>query len=203
MMVFTVQVNGTERIDYQRYIDADILPDRVLVERELESAFGEVSRQLARTLHEEDVMMAPVLLQADVSFSVRADLDESLEAALQAEKPDLFPTLVTQYALRQGLPSFSTLYNRAGISRQLFSRMCAFGSSSIPKRENILRIAFALRATPEEAERLLNAKGYAFRDHDRTDIILRYCLSRRIHDPRQVDALLDDHGCPTLFSDPG
>jgi len=204
MLVIKAMLDGVGKIDYQRYIDADLLPNKETIQHELISSFDLVSRKMAqkmRMLGLTDLRRQQVLVNGHIDYELHNDMDETLEHSLKAEKPDIFPTLIATFNQKNGNERYSTIYGRVDMSRQLFSQLCSFNSNAIPKRENILRLAFALRTTPEEAELLLNAKGYMFRETYRTDIILHYCLEHHIYNPQEVDSLLREHGCETLFSE--
>lgn len=87
------------------------------------------------------------------------------------------------------------IYKRAGVPRQIYHKIASDETAAVAKRTAI-RFAFALRLSFADAERLLNAAGYALSDSIAEDVILKACLCANppVHDFADVDALLYDYG---------
>ena len=61
---------------------------------------------------------------------------------------------------------YSEIYKKAGISKSTFSKI---SSGTVPKRENVLRLALVLHLNMAEAKRLLHAGGYEFKVANKFD----------------------------------
>jgi len=126
---------------------------------------------------------------------------DPLAAMLAELRPSAFPGMITQLVGKAGFRTYTELCDRAGISTQLFYQLMDHRSEAVPKRENVFRLAFALKASLEEVERLMASKGLAFRTNVRSDVIVRHCFETGVHNPMKVDRLLYRYDCPTLFSE--
>lgn len=87
-------------------------------------------------------------------------------------------------------------YKRANMDRKLFSKMR--NPNYKPSRNTVLAAIIGLRLSVEEAEQLMAAAGYGWNKGDRTDIIVRYFINKRIFDIDRVNMSLYDHGEKTL-----
>lgn len=87
------------------------------------------------------------------------------------------------------------IYKRAGVPRQIYHKIATDETAAVAKRTAI-RFAFALRLTFDDAERLLNAAGYALSDSIAEDVILKECLCANppVYDFTDVDSLLREYG---------
>lgn len=81
------------------------------------------------------------------------------------------------------------VYHRANVDRKLFSKI-RNSPQYHPKKETALAFAVALELSPEEADALLAAAGYAMSRADRRDLIVRYYLSRREYDIHRINLKL-------------
>jgi hypothetical protein len=218
----TAYLDGGRLIDYPHYIDTDTLPDRAAVRRELDEAFALEDERLDEL---PDIMLDVVgkppeappgtpmpAFRSRIQSSRKPDSDfareslrptrrDPLAEVLGALRPNPFPALITTLVERNRIRTYAELCEIAGISKQLFHQLMDHRSEAIPKRENVFRLAFALKAPVEDVDRLLEAKGLAFRKSARSDVIVRHCFASGIFDPMKVDRLLFENGCSTLFSE--
>ena len=93
----------------------------------------------------------------------------------------------------------STVYKRANLSRQLFSKILC-STNYNPKKKTVLAFAVGLRLNEPETAELLQSAGYAFSDSSKQDWIVRYCLEHKIYNINQVNALLFEYGQDQLGS---
>jgi O-acetyl-ADP-ribose deacetylase len=204
MMHFTIEVEGVHRIDYQKYINVDVVPYEGYIEEEMQSVLQLLSGRLAdelRGLRRRDRGGDPdsVLLNADMHVEVRPGYGDSLEHEVRKAGPSEFPTRVSLLMAHRKIHSYARVYSAVGLSKQTFSNLMSFDSYQGADRDNILRVVFAVQPNLEEAEALLRAKGYAFRPTVKEDIVLRHCLVHRIFDPDTVNELLEKYDCKPLF----
>lgn len=83
----------------------------------------------------------------------------------------------------------SIAYKRAGVSRQVYSRIVSRDVSPVDKR-TVLLFCIGLQLDGLESERLLKSAGYAFSDTVVEDCVFRYCIDNQIRNLRDVDELL-------------
>ena len=79
-------------------------------------------------------------------------------------------------------------YKRAGVSRQVYSRIVSFDDSAVDKQTAML-FCIGLQLTMSEAELLLKSAGYAFSDTIPTDMVFSYCIKQKIWNLKDIDAL--------------
>ena len=81
-----------------------------------------------------------------------------------------------------------TAYKRAGVSRQVYSRIVSFNDSAVDKQTAML-FCIGLQLTMSEAELLLKSAGYAFSDTIPTDMLFSFCIKQKIWNLKDVNAL--------------
>lgn len=84
----------------------------------------------------------------------------------------------------------SDIYKRAGIDRRHFSKIRSNPHYKIGKNTAIA-LALALELTKEEMDELLNAAGYSLSDSDTFDLIIRFCIEKKIYDMHNVNEALN------------
>ncbi|MCL1967325.1 MAG: hypothetical protein FWF67_05535 [Fibromonadales bacterium] len=83
---------------------------------------------------------------------------------------------------------WSEIYKKAGLSKQVASNIY---NGKLPAKEALIKIAFAIEATLQEAEDLLKHAGYFLGDYVKRDIIFRHCFEHRITNISKVNILLE------------
>ena len=86
----------------------------------------------------------------------------------------------------------SSLYNKANISRQLYSSIISNKSS--PSLNVCLKLVFAMHLNNHECKYLLKKAGYTLSSSNEYALIIRYCIENKIHDLYEVNKLLESHG---------
>ena len=80
-------------------------------------------------------------------------------------------------------------YKRAGVSRQVYSRIVSDDASSVDK-ETALQFCIGLQLDMPDAELLLKAAGYAFSGTQEVDRAFAWCIENRVWNIRDVDTIL-------------
>ena len=93
---------------------------------------------------------------------------------------------------KYGFDNPADLYNKANISRQLWSSIIS--GKSNPSLNVCLKIAFALKATNHECKYLLKKAGYTLASSNKFALIIRYAIENKIYDINDVNALLKNNG---------
>lgn len=144
------------------------------------------------------------VLEKDESYAPRRLRRERLERArsLENTSPDAshclenlmeglgesFTTRLLRFIAERGLKD-STVYKRANLSRQHFSKIQC-NADYCPKKKTVLAFAIGLRLNEAETEELLKSAGYAFSDGSKRDWVVRYCLQHQIYNINQVNLIL-------------
>ena len=89
--------------------------------------------------------------------------------------------------------SYPQVYNRANMSKKLFSKI-KLNPDSTPKKKNIIALAIALRLDMEQTEELLMKAGYALSNSSMADVIVSYFIEKRIYDVFEINEALFEYG---------
>ncbi len=91
-----------------------------------------------------------------------------------------------------GFENASDLYNKANISRQLWSSIIS--EKSNPSLNVCLKLAFAMHVTNHECKYLLKKAGYTLASSNKYSLIIRYAIENEIYDIYKVNELLEQNG---------
>lgn len=93
---------------------------------------------------------------------------------------------------KYGYKNPADLYNKANISRQLFSSIIS--EKSHPSLNVCLKLAFALHVDNHECKYLLKKAGYTLASSNTFSLIIRYAIENKIYDIDKVNNLLEENG---------
>ncbi|RFU68562.1 hypothetical protein [Bacillus sp. V59.32b] len=82
------------------------------------------------------------------------------------------------------------IYNKVGIDRKLFSKIRT-NPNYRPGKNTIIALALALELNIEEADTLLSSAGYSLSDSDTYDLVIQFCLEKKIYTIHDVNQALD------------
>jgi len=104
---------------------------------------------------------------------------------------------LSQKGYRNDFPMF---YNKIYMDRRLFSKLISESYKTQPTKKTVLKIIIGLELTITEAEKMLSSAGYCFNSHDRSEMILKYCIEHEKYSPQEIDRHLLLFGENTLFT---
>ncbi len=93
---------------------------------------------------------------------------------------------------KYGFANAADLYNKANVSRQLYSSIVSGNSN--PSLNVCLKLVFALRADNHECKYLLKKAGYTLASSNEYALIIRYAIENKIYDIYKVNELLEANG---------
>ena len=120
-----------------------------------------------------------------VSDSLR---DISLEEFIRDNKKPSFREILFEFIDRTG-ESDASIYKKAWIDRKHFSKIRSYGGYR-PKKNTVMALAFALELNEEDATELLNAAGYSLSESEKFDLVMKFCLERKIYRIEDVNEAL-------------
>lgn len=90
-----------------------------------------------------------------------------------------------------------TVYKKANVTRKVFSSIrCR--TDYKPSKKTAVAFAVALKLPLPEMLSLLACAGIAFSPSDKFDLIITYCVQKRIYDIIEINAVLFQYGQPLL-----
>lgn len=122
---------------------------------------------------------------------------ESLEEFIKKhqttkEKTSSFVEYLYTLMNKYGFENASDLYNKANISRQLWSSIIS--EKSNPSLNVCLKLALAMKVTNHECKYLLKKAGYTLASSNKFALIIRYAIENKIFDVYKVNELLEQNG---------
>jgi hypothetical protein len=89
------------------------------------------------------------------------------------------------------------VYKKAGIDRKLFSKIRS-NPDYHPRKNTIIALALALELTKKETEKLLSSAGYSLSESDTSDLIIQFCIEKKIYNLQFVNEALDNYNLKPL-----
>ncbi|MDF2855374.1 MAG: hypothetical protein K0Q87_1225 [Neobacillus sp.] len=111
-------------------------------------------------------------------------------------KPSFNQTLFS-YIDKTGV-SDSDIYKKAGIDRRHFSKIRSNSDYRISKNTAIA-LAIALELSEYETDNLLESAGYSLSDSETFDLVVKFCLDKKIYNRHDVNQALIYFSLKPLF----
>lgn len=108
------------------------------------------------------------------------------------EKTSSFVEYLYQLMNKYGIDNPSDIYNKANISRQLWSSIIS--EKSHPSLNVCIKIALTMKINNRECKYLLKKAGYTLASSNKYALIIRYAIENKIYDINEVNKLLEDNG---------
>lgn len=112
-----------------------------------------------------------------------------LENFIKTNRKPIFRDVLFRFIDEKGAID-SAIYKKALIDRRHFSKIRSNPDYRIG-RNTAIALAFALELDEEETDELLSAAGYSLSGSDTFDLIIQFCLERKIYDIDDVNQALD------------
>ena len=135
------------------------------------------------------------LLAADVSYSPELSLGGSLEDILEREA-ETFQEMLFRIIDRKGLKD-PDVYKKANIDRKLFSKIRS-SRDYAPSKRTVLALAVALELNLDETLDLLRRAGFALSPSSNFDLIVGYCIDKKIYNIFDINTYLFKYDQPLL-----
>ena len=108
------------------------------------------------------------------------------------EKASSFVEYLYSLMNKYGFDNAGDLYNKANISRQLWSSIIS--GKSNPSLNVCLKVALSMHVTNHECKYLLKKAGYTLSSSNKYALIIRYAIENQIYDIYDVNKLLEENG---------
>ena len=107
-----------------------------------------------------------------------------------------FSTLLMELIDARGMSDVE-VYKRAGMSRQLFSKIRS-SHDYRPAKKTVLALAVALKLSLEETAHLLERAGFALSHSSKADVIVEYFIVNEVYDVMAINEVLYRYDQPLL-----
>ncbi|WP_284037341.1 hypothetical protein [Neobacillus sp. 114] len=82
------------------------------------------------------------------------------------------------------------IYKKAGLDRRHFSKIRS-NPEYRPRKNTVVALALALELNKKETDKLLSSAGYSLSDSDTFDLVIQFCLEKKIYNVHDVNQALD------------
>ncbi|WP_066372125.1 hypothetical protein [Neobacillus fumarioli] len=89
--------------------------------------------------------------------------------------------------------SDTAIYKKAGIDRRHFSKIRS-NPDYRPRKNTVIALTFALELNKKETDKLLNSAGYSLSESETFDLVIRFCLEKKMYNLFLVNEALDYFG---------
>ncbi|MFA6941094.1 MAG: XRE family transcriptional regulator [Clostridiaceae bacterium] len=86
--------------------------------------------------------------------------------------------------------SDSNVYKKADIDRRLFSKIRS-NTNYHPGKNTVIALALALELSKKETDELLSSAGYSLTECDTFDLVIQFCINKKIYNIQNVNEALD------------
>jgi hypothetical protein len=150
-----------------------------------------ILKELQEYLHHHlDKMIVYNQMEAPLEYMIDADIKESeIEVFINSNRKPALQKVLFSFIDKKA-SSDSEVYKKAGIDRKHFSKIRS-NPNYRPGKNTIIALALALELTKKEMDKLLSSAGYSLSDSDTTDLIIQFCLEKKIYDIDFVNQTLD------------
>lgn len=127
-------------------------------------------------------------LKAPVAEFPCEHLPGELVGFIENEREPTFSQKLLDLIDKKGMRD-ADVYKKAGIDRRHFSKIRSRPDYRI-RKNTVLALALALKLDCAETEMLLRAAGYSLSPSDKSDLVIRFFLEKKIYDLQTVNEAL-------------
>lgn len=137
--------------------------------------------------------------QSKIEQQKRAEIKSlSVEDFIQQKKRNYnFQDLLRKHIQEKNLDN-PTVYKRSGaITKQLFSKIL---SGHIPNKHSVMALGLALQLDLDEFKTFLSTANFALNPSERFDLVIEFCITKKIYNVFDVDQILFKFDLPSFNS---
>lgn len=112
-----------------------------------------------------------------------------LENFINKKRQPTFTQILFSFIDKKGA-SDSDIYKKAGIDRRHFSKIRSNLNYRLG-RNTAIALALALELNKKETDKLLSAAGFSLSESDTFDLVIQFCLEKKIYDILEVNQALN------------
>lgn len=132
-----------------------------------------------RYLHSGGIASGSSLGRIKIPLRKMMDIDASAaESYLNLNRDNYFTEQLFLFIDRTGQKD-SEIYKKARIDRRLFSKIRS-NKKYIPSKKTVIALCLALELTRTDTDKLLSSAGYSLSRSDDFDLVISFCVEKRI-----------------------
>jgi hypothetical protein len=141
-----------------------------------------------------DTHLQPVFHEMKLYSSEERMISEEIqnvdiEEFIKIKRQPAFNQTLFRFIDKKGV-SDADVYKRAGMDRRHFSKIRS-NPEYKPGKNTVIALALALELTKRETDKLLSSAGYSLSDSDTFDLVIQFCLKKKIYDFYDINQALD------------
>lgn len=130
-----------------------------------------------------------------IKIPFRKSMDIDTDAAkeyIKQNRENYFTEQLFAFIDRTGQKD-SDIYKKALIDRRLFSKIRS-NKKYMPSKRTVIALCLALELSREDADRLLSSAGYSLSRADDFDLVIAFCIEKKIFDFFDINEALVHFG---------
>ncbi|MBT2692672.1 hypothetical protein [Bacillus sp. ISL-55] len=141
-----------------------------------------IDQNLTIILYEKSAQIEDLVLESISPLEIETFI-------AQKRKPTLQKVLF-DFIDKKGTASDADIYKKAGIDRRHFSKIRS-NPEYRPSKNTVIALALALELNKKETDKLLSSAGYSLSDSETSDLVIQFCIERKVYEIHQVNYALD------------
>jgi hypothetical protein len=142
---------------------------------------------------QEHIIVAPIVESSEFiqySHHVSDEIcNNELENFINSKRKPTLNEVLFSFIDQKGV-SDAEVYKKAGIDRKHFSKIRSNPNYRIGKNSAIA-LALALELNKKDTEKLLSSAGFSLSDSDTFDLVIQFCLEKKIYNLYDVNLALE------------
>ncbi|ASN06979.1 hypothetical protein [Virgibacillus necropolis] len=148
--------------------------------------FMKLQQYVERHLNQFITYSKPIFTESEILKEVS---ENELGNFIKKNRKPSFQQVLFSFIDKTGA-SDPEIYNKAGIDRKHFSKIRS-NPDYRPGKNAIIALALALKLSKKETDKLLSSAGFSFSDSNTSDLVVQFCLEKKVYNIHDVNQALD------------
>jgi len=144
---------------------------------------------LAFIMEKEIILYSPAEKCMDMDSVMESISPLDIETFINSKRQPTLQDVLFSFIDKKGATD-AEIYKKAGLDRRLFSKIRSKPEYR-PGKNTVVALALALELNKKETDKLLSSAGYSLSDSDTSDLIIQFCIEKKIYNILQVNHALD------------
>ncbi len=154
----------------------------------LSEKFLQELREYIENNREQPKLLAYSIVQSEPSFCLPDIQESDLENYIKSKRQPTFKEVLFNLIDIKNTTD-AEVYHKAGIDRKHFSKIRSKPQYH-PSKNTVIALALALELNRSTADSLLFSAGYSLSDSETFDLVIQFCLNKKIYNLDDVNQAL-------------